>query len=129
MALGGTMVAYAFTVVRNGVGEHEIKNDVVVRDLRDGRTLHSVPDGMPSSTSPGRVSVGPVESLVVKADGAVAWVALAPSEEGGNQLHVLDAQGSRLVAERADLNARSLRLVGSMLLWRQGGTQHSTVLD
>jgi len=72
--LAGPIVAYEeyySAGPRSGSAEWH----VVVRDLRTGRVLHRVPTGAPLEPKPGYVGVGNVVSIVVKSDGAVAWLA------------------------------------------------------
>jgi hypothetical protein len=106
------------------------KWQVVVENLRTGVVLHRVPTG---TSSPGTVGIGPVVSLVVKSDGAVAWIVEneiparhVPAEY---ELHAVDKTGDRLLASGADIDPHSLALAGSTLYWTQGGKPMSAVLN
>jgi hypothetical protein len=129
--VAGTVVAYEII----GAAECSEPNRewrVVVRDLRNGRFIHLVPTGtkVPKSLD---VGIGPVVSIVVKSDGAVAWIvedelgpASAPVEY---EVHALDKAGSRLLASGTDVGPRSLALRGSMLYWTKGEKPFSASLD
>jgi hypothetical protein len=82
-----------------------------------------------TGTQTERVGIGPCYSLVVKSDGAVAWIAddeWVPSKE--YQVHVVDRLGSRVVSSGTEIEGKSLRLVGSTLSWIQGGRRQTAVL-
>jgi hypothetical protein len=103
---------------------------VVVENLRTGRVLHKVPTG---TSSPGAVGIGPVVSLVVKSDGAVAWIVEneiparhVPAEY---EVHAVDKTGNRLLASGSDIDPHSLALAGSTLYWTQGGKPMSAPLN
>lgn len=101
---------------------------IFVRDLRTGRVLHKVPTG--TSTVKGWVGVGPIDALVVKSDGAVAWIASLVGEgQHGYEVHAVDKTGSRLVASGTSIDPRSLALAGSTLYWTQGGVPMSAPLQ
>jgi hypothetical protein len=111
---------------------------IVVRDLRNGKVLHSVPTGTPIHPEPPRtedgitrqdVGVGPATAVVVKSDGAVAWIVETDREEGYYQVHVLDGSGSRVLAEGPEIAPTSLALAGSTLYWTQGGKPFSATLN
>jgi hypothetical protein len=128
-ALAGSDFAYA----ENGAGYYM----VTVRDLATGKIVHSVPTGTPAHPEPPRtengrtrhnVGIGPTTAIVVKSDGAVAWIAEGDTE-GGYQVHALDSSGSRLLATVGYRECASLALVGSTLYWTQGGKPMSAVLS
>ena len=100
---------------------------VFVRDLRSGRLLHRLPTGAARSSS--EVGGGFTAGLVVKADGAVAWITAGGVARGGNQVHVVDRAGSRVVASGTDVAERSLALSGSTLYWTQAGKPFSTTIN
>jgi hypothetical protein len=141
--LAGAVLAYASLGVElvppPGVTEWK----VVVENLRNGRMLHEVPTGTasaPAMTSapggirnPRYVGIGPVVSLVVKSDGAVAWIVEneiparhVPAEY---EVHAVDKTGSRLLASGAEIDPHSLALAGSTLYWTQGGKPMSAALN
>jgi hypothetical protein len=141
--LAGPILAYAIHGVElvppPGVTEWKVE----VENLRNGHVLHEVPTGTasaPATTSapggirnPRYVGVGPVVSLVVKSDGAVAWIVEneiparhVPAEY---EVHAVDKTGNRLLAAGSDIDPHSLALAGSTLYWTQGGKPMSAVLN
>jgi hypothetical protein len=115
------MVAYEQYLSNTGPPEGDEYNtewSVVVRDLRTGRVEHEVPTGTQATPNPHHVGVGPVTAIVVKADGAVAWIA---EGEDGPEVHALDKTGSRVLATGEDIKPHALGLKGSELYWSQGG--------
>jgi hypothetical protein len=101
---------------------------VVVEDLRTGRVLHKVPTG---TNGPDTVGVGPVRSLVLKRDGAVAWIAESLQERHAviYEVHAVDANGSRLLAAGSEVEPASLALAGSTIYWTEGGKPVSAPLS
>jgi hypothetical protein len=99
---------------------------VIVRDLRTGRVLRSVPTG--TSTDPKVVGVGPTTSIVLKKDGAVAWIVDTSREQNRYEVHAADRSGARLLASGSDIDPSSLALGGSTLYWTQGGKASSAAL-
>ena len=100
--------------------------------------LHRVPTGTPPTPHPGTVGIGNVVSLVVKSDGAVAWIAedgevVSPSNPSVKvsafEVEAVDASGSRLLASGAEIEPHSLALAGSTLYWTQGGKSMSATLN
>jgi hypothetical protein len=135
--LAGSMAAYEEFFI-GGYGSERAERRVVVRDLRSGRVLHRVPNGTPPTPEPGGVGIGNVVSLVVKSDGAVAWIAgdgevVSPSNPSvkvsAYQVEAVDASGNRLLASGAEIDPHSLRLAGSTLYWTQEGKTMSATLD
>jgi hypothetical protein len=127
--LSGPVVAYEVASATGAEGQAQtVSFTVVVRDLRGGRVLHDVPSGTPAA-NPFAVGVGRTVAVVVKSDGAVAWIAKAPPYEGTYQLHAVDKSGSRVLATGADIDPSSLALAGSTLYWTQGGKPMSAPLD
>jgi hypothetical protein len=100
---------------------------VVVRDLRTGKILHQVPTG--ESNSPEEVGAGFTTGIVVKSDGAVGWIVARGAASGGNQVHIIDKLGDRVVASGLDIEQHSLALAGNTLYWSQGGKPQSTTLN
>jgi len=95
---------------------------VVVRDLRSGKLVHSVPAVTTHPSSPGSVS-----QIVVKRDGAAAWLAVVEGTAAPRyQLRAVDRAGSRLLASGASIE--SLALVGGTVYWVQDGRSRSARL-
>lgn len=130
--LAGNIVAYeeveSFT-------EGHTKRIIVVRDLRTGRVMHEAPTA--EAQTPGDVGKGSARSLVVKSDGAVAWIVETVSGPtvGGigpptiYEVRAVDKTGSRLLASGGDIDPSSLALAGSTLYWTQGGQPFSAQLQ
>jgi hypothetical protein len=126
------MLAYeSYWFTSNPVpGAIECEQDVVVRDLRSGRVLHDVPTG---TSGPPSFCFGPAITLIVKSDGAVAWI--SKDEDEGHpepapcEVHAVDGTGSKLLASGSDIEPYSLALGGSTLYWLQGGKPMSAALD
>jgi hypothetical protein len=126
IALAGVAVAYGYTVY----GVDTLSTEVVVRSLRTGRELHRAP----ATTRP----VGPeffqaVAAIVVKPDGAVAWIGEAGSVISGRARQVevdrADHRGVAMIDSGGGIDNRSLRLRGSTVTWRDHGRTRSARLD
>jgi hypothetical protein len=134
--LAGTAVAYE---VFDSFGSEESGSStelVVVRNLRNGRVLHRVPTGVSARPSQvGNIGIGRTTGLVVKSDGAVAWIVatgeeLPNGEERGTfQVHAVDSTGGRVLASGGNVDPSSLALAGSRVYWMQGGVPESAVLN
>lgn len=134
--LTGPIVAFTKTdIVGTGQGSLSLGSAswlIVVRNLRTGRVLQNVPTGTRAMSLEGDTGIGRALAIVVKSDGAVAWIAEDDEQSAGGptvyQVHALDKTGSRLLASGSDIRPNSLRLVDSTLSWRQGGKPMSAVL-
>jgi hypothetical protein len=123
--LAGPVVAYAEAYGSERTSIYEM----VVRNLATGRVLHKVitetlrPEAISVS-----VAVGPLVALVVKSDGAVAWIVETgfPKEY---RVYAIDESGTRSLASGADIDPTSLALAGSTLYWTQGGKPASATLN
>jgi hypothetical protein len=118
--LAGPIVAYELVSGASGCGFCHWS--VIVRDMRSGRMLRDEATGTP--TNPAfreNLGVGPTTAIVLKSDGALAWIANAGVGEGGYQVHAVDATGAGLLASGRDLDPSSLALAGSTLYWTQAG--------
>ncbi len=94
---------------------------VEVRRLSDGRLLAR----RPATTTAGVEGFESVDAIVVRSDGAVAWIATARSIGSPRfvrQLQALDRRGLRLLDAGRALVPTSLRLRGSTLSWRHGAS-------
>jgi hypothetical protein len=137
LTLSGTFVAYARF---QGFIESPAENEVVVRNLRTGRTLADVPTGVPLQNRPGYVGVGSVRQMVLSSSGAAAWIArddlrseILETEAGhfveDYDLYTLDRTGEHLVASGTGIDKHSLALAGGTLYWTDNGDAMSTRLD
>lgn len=83
--------------------------------------------------------MGRAEKIVLKGDGAVAWIALDDlrservERERGREvnfydLYALDSTGERLLASGLELDPSSLALAGSTLYWTEDGKPFSALL-
>ncbi len=131
--LAGPIAAYESSSAEGDNGQGRIDWIVVVRDLRSGRVLHKVPTGTavgtPNVPKPTAIGAGPTVAIIVKSDGAVAWLNHAAPWNGTYQVHELDKSGNRQVAEGPDIDPSSLALAGSTLYWTQGGKPFSASLN
>ena len=125
VALAGTDVAYGYTVY----GVDTVSAQVLVRDLASGKQLRSEP----ATTAPARVEfVESVDSVVVKADGAVAWIGRSGSVVSGptnTEVDRADARGLAKLDSGSNIDVHSLRLHGATLSWRHRGSSRSASLE
>jgi hypothetical protein len=125
VALAGETVAYGLEScgVDTGFGS------VVVRRLSDGQQLRS----LAATTQPLLPeSYQQVSSLVVKSDGAVAWIGVAKSiiRHGENvEVHKADKRGAAELDSGTAVGQSSLRLRGSQVTWRHAGAVRSATLN
>jgi hypothetical protein len=135
LALGGSVVAYEeFFSEGNryseGRDEEYVEEwHVVVRDLRTGRVLHRVATGSRERDHPKLVGDGSATAIVVKVDGAVAWITDTVQNENRYQVHALDKTGERTLAVGSNIDPHSLALAGSTLYWTQDGKSFSAPLN
>ncbi len=138
VVLDGAVVAYERYGVASLGGAAEFY--VFVLNLRTGKLLDRVPTGVPMEPNEYHVGVGPVETMVVKPDGAVAWVALDEQRseriehEVGHDvnyydLYALGSSGERLLASGTEVDPSSLALAGGTLYWTQDGKAFSAGLS
>ena len=129
--LGGTLVAFEASNFRDFPGPNlpQSEQRVVVEDLRTGRVLYRVPAG---ASGPTRVGFGSIKALLVKSDGSAAWIVgngLGDTASTAYEVGVVDASGSRVLAESSEIEPLSLALAGSTLYWTQGGKAMSAALN
>ena len=131
VTLAGATVAYEIAKGSNE-GNGEVINSewhVVVLDLQTGRVLHKVPTGVTYPPNRRFVGDGPASVIVVKRNGAVAWILDTVQRENRYQVHALDKTGERVLAVGSNIAPTSLALAGSTLYWTQGGKPFSTTLN
>jgi hypothetical protein len=124
VALSGSVAAYG--VMRCGVDTGEAQ--VAVRRLTDGKLLHTAEA---TSHVPGPEAYQSVGSVVVRTDGAVAWIGAARSIISRRRLvevHRLDRRGGAILDQGAGIAASSLRLRGLRLSWTDSGRRRSATL-
>jgi len=128
VAVVGELAAYG--LARFGVDTG--RTSVVVRRLTDGAQLNE----FAATQAVGAESFQSVGSIVVRPDGAVAWIATNYSIIGGGhgtvEVHAADSRGNR-VLDRAPshperIDPTSLHLVGSTLAWTDAGVTHHALL-
>jgi hypothetical protein len=100
---------------------------VIVRRLTDGHELCGVP-----ATGPGGPeSYQAVESVVLKGDGAVAWIGTGHSLGARHRLTDVwraDRHGTTRLDSGLAIQVHSLRLKGSTVRWRNGAETRSAAL-
>jgi hypothetical protein len=123
--LAGTIVAYTRSA---SYGSNGARYVVVVRDLSTGRVLHQVTTNM--SAKPEAVPVGSTTAIVVKSDGAVAWIVETGYPDNVEyQVYAIDKSGRRMLASSPDIVPYSLALAGNTVYWTQGGEPASAPLN
>jgi hypothetical protein len=122
--LAGPLVAYE----EASGGETERFYRVFVRNLRTGHLVREVPTGTPTPPNDATVGVGPTTSIVLKRNGAVAWIAEAgfPTTY---QVHAVDNNGSRVLASASDIDPSSLALAANTIYWTENSTAMSAPLN
>lgn len=124
VALAGVDAAYSET----SFGVDTASTTVTVRRLDSGGTVRS----LAAMTQPlGPESFQSIDSLVVKADGSVAWIAVAASiVRHSKQIEVdrADRRGEARLDTGRWVAAASLRLSGSTLSWRNGSATRTATL-
>lgn len=136
IVLDGAMVAFESTELGGDGEKGEIARLYVeVVDLRTGLTVHKAPTGaLTQPSNPSSVGAGEATSIVVKTDGAVAWIAENYKETRATgaryyQVHALDKNGERVLASGNGVAPRSLALAGSTIYWTQEGKPFSAPLE
>jgi hypothetical protein len=132
IVLNGAMIALESAEFGYAAGSEAFRLYVLVVDLRTRRIVHKVPTGSPPTRSVS-VGTGYVSSMVVKRDGAVAWIAenfkeAQRTEAPFYQVHAVDKNGERLLAS-GDIASRSLALAGNTIYWTQEGEPKSATLE
>jgi hypothetical protein len=119
---------YSTTNLQPGVRHTEV---IVVRNLHGGRVLNRLPTGTPTTPpeNPGDVGVGGATAIVLKSDGAVAWIVAVSGKTTEYQVHAFDKAGSRVLASSTEIAPSSLALAGSTLYWTQSGKPMSAALN
>jgi hypothetical protein len=116
----------AYVSIECGVGS--CTPSIAVRDLRDGALFRHLE--VSSESLPGRPR--DVESLVLKANGSVAWIVSRAGFMGSPSavdVIAVDTTGRRVLDSGVDVDPKSLALTGSTLTWRKGGAARSASLN
>jgi hypothetical protein len=124
VALAGTLVAYGSQTcgVDTGAGA------LLVRRLSDGGQLHRL---AAVSAPAGPESYRSVVSVVLRPNGSVAWIGSADSVISHRtrfEVHALSGGAERRLDQGTRIEAHSLRLHGSRLMWSDDGQARSATL-
>lgn len=124
IALAGVDVAFG----RTTSGVDVISAEVVVENLTDGRVLR---DHGATAGNFGPETAQKVNSIVVKPDGSVAWIASVNSlisHRGTTQVRKSDRTSRMSLASGREIKPDSLRLDGSELSWSDGSVRKTATL-
>jgi hypothetical protein len=124
VAVAGNLAAYGLT----SFGIDTVRASVVVRRLTDGTEVKE----LSATHAVGAEAFESIGSVVVMANGAVAWIGSEHSIAAGRrtaiEVHAAGAGGDRVLDSGAGIDPTSLRLHGSQLSWVDGGaTRHATL--
>jgi hypothetical protein len=123
IAVAGRYAGYGLS----SFGVDTVSAQVVVRDLANGQVPHAAP-----ATSRVLVeSFQSIDSIVLKPDGAVAWISQVGSVISHGrylEVHRIDSRGQALLDSGAAIVSRSLRLRDSTVTWRDGWGARSASL-
>jgi hypothetical protein len=123
VGVAGRIAAYGLRTSGVDTGSATVN----VRRLTTGTMLAQ----RPATTRVGVEGFQSIDSLVLKADGAVAWIATAHSIGGPHfvrQLQRLDQRGWRILDFGPNVAAASLTLHGSTLAWKHGTAARTATL-
>jgi hypothetical protein len=124
VVLAGPVVAYGLDTCGTDFGSSQ----VMVRDLVSGKLVvseHAISGGVPPE------SFQRVKTVVIKPDGAVAWLTGFGSVGlSGSHYQVVrvDQRGHALLDTGTGIGPESLRLRGSKVTWTDGGRTRSATL-
>lgn len=132
LTLDGAVLAYEEFI--SGVNRYEQQTGktvwrIIVRNLRTGQLLHAVPTGTPKQPNLRFIGDGATTMIVLKSDGAVAWIVDHVEEKERYQVRAVDKDGNRVLAAGSNIDPQSLALAGNTLYWTQGGKPFSTTLQ
>lgn len=123
-AVAGRDAGYGLT----SFGVDTVTAEVIVRNLGSGRQLHV----LPATTRVQPESFQTVDGVVVRADGAVAWISSVTSvfSHGAPLVQVqrADSRGHAVLDSAPSIDARSLHLTGSTVSWKDGSRTHTATL-
>ncbi|HEY1522012.1 MAG TPA: hypothetical protein VGF70_03290 [Solirubrobacteraceae bacterium] len=124
IALAGVDVAFG----RTTSGVDVISAEVLVKNLTDGRVLR---DHSATAGNFGAETAQRVDSIVVKPDGSVAWIATISSiisTRGTTQVRKSDRTQRTSLDSSPKIKPDSLRLHRSELRWRNGSVTKTATL-
>jgi hypothetical protein len=124
VVVAGKVAAYASRTC----GVDTASTQVIVRRLSDGAQLSSQ---SATESSPGAESFQSVGSIVVRSDGAAAWIGTSSSIASHRSItEVLERLGGsvRRLDQGSTIRSGSLTLRGSKLSWKHGQTRRSATL-
>ncbi len=105
---------------------------VCVVNLKTGKDR-----GFLAATGPGSNDLGGVRSLVLTANGSVAWISQTSGVPNPStpqliptltEVYVVDSFGRRMIASSSAISPTSLALAGSTIYWLQGGVAQAATL-
>jgi len=111
--------------VRSSVG---VQGPVALVDLRTGATVATAPGTTPERRAESFITV---TSIAVSDTGTLAWIGRRSAigvPQPTYEVHALNAARRRLLASSATVAAKSLRLHGDTISWRDGGGTRSATL-
>ena len=123
VAVAGDLAAYGLS----SFGVDTVRASVVVRRLTDGTQLKQ----LAATKAVGAESFQSVGSVVLRPDGAVAWIGTEHSiiaHRGATEVHEADAGGDHVIDSGSGIDAASLRLHGTALTWANGAVTHHATL-
>lgn len=124
IAVAGRYAAYALT----SFGVDTVSSLVIVRNLETGHKLRE----LAATTKVLPESFQTVDGIVVKSDGAVAWISGVTSVfahgSAGLEVQRADSRGPAVLASSSSIDPDSLHLSGSTLTWRDGSRTRTATL-
>jgi hypothetical protein len=90
---------------------------ITVRDLHNGRILRQI--SVPGFTT----------DIVIRDDGAVAWIVQTRVQPAEYEVHIDDRAGSQVIALGQTIEPSSLALAGDTLYWAQSGRPYELTLN
>lgn len=133
--LAGPFVAYS----TNFGDSRRVDNStiLVVRDLRDGRTLHQWGDGPGYNAGPHSALSVRITDLELAPSGSVAWIregqdtdlAGAPVGPPRRTVFKFDQGSETSLDSGTEIEPGSLAFSSSIVYWTKGGAPHSSTID
>lgn len=127
LVIAGDYVAYGNNAASTGDTNVEDVAGVAVWNLLTGQTKT-----FPGCSRHSGVGQSGPDTVVVKSDGAVAWICESlqtPPTPTYYEVHAIDRNGNRLVAVGTDIDPSSLALAAHNIYWTQNGQAATAPLD